>query len=396
MTAAEPTTLADALAELRRRQAELDASRRQVADLNRELDEMNRGLIALHGELEDGRQAEARLAAIVQSSDDAMFSMSLDGIVKTWNPGAAQLLGYAAAQVVGRPVETLVPDELRGEFEAAIDRIQVGGRAEPYDTRWQRKDGGQVDVTVTLSAMRDSLGVYVGFSAIMRDITHRLRADAALATARAAQEVMADRDRIARDLHDMVIQRIFGAGMALQGIAGLVTLPKAVTRIESVIGELDTTIRELRTAIFELHRDHQDVTSLRARLLDLASTAAQALGFSPTVRFDGPIDAAVPDDVAIHLLAAAREALSNVARHAHATRAEVTVSAGSELVLRVSDNGRGLGQVTRTSGLRNMRERAEEFGGTCEVVSPAGSDATTGSSATAGSGTRLEWRIPLA
>jgi PAS domain S-box-containing protein len=406
VTGAEPTTLADALETLRRRQADLDASRRQVADLNRELDEMNRGFIAVHGELEDARQAEARLAAIVQSSDDAMFSMTPDGIVETWNPGAARLLGYPAARVVGRPVETLMPDELRDEFGVAVERIRSGGRVAPYDARWRREDGGLVDVAVTLSALRDPLGAYVGFSVVLRDITHRLRADAALATARAAAEVMADRDRIARDLHDMVIQRIFGAGMALQGIAGLVTLPKAVTRIESVIGELDITIRELRMAIFELHRDPQDATSLRARVLDLVSTAADALGFSPTVSFDGPIDAAVPDDVAIHLLAVAQEALSNVARHAHASRAELTLSAGSEIVLRISDNGRGFGQVTRSSGLRNMRERAAALGGTFDAVSrphpettlDAGTTGDSGSpdSDVSESGTRIEWRIPLA
>jgi PAS domain S-box-containing protein len=364
-------------------QAELAASRREIADLHRELEETNLGLIALHAELEDARQAEARLAAIVQSSDDAMFSMTPDGVIETWNPGAERLFGFTEAEIVGLPVHVLVPDELQEEFGESLRRLLAGERAVGYDTKRLRRDGSLVDVAVTLSAMRDVSGGLVGLSTVLRDVTDRLRAEAELADARAAREVLADRDRMARDLHDGVIQRIFGAALTLQGAASLTRHPDTAARIEAVIHELDVSIWEIRAAIFTLQRGPQDPASLRAEILDLVSNAAQGLGFSPTVSFAGPVDTVVPGDVATHVLAVAREALSNMTRHAHASAGEVRLSADSELVLEVTDNGQGMGATTRRSGLRNLRDRAAALGGTFDVSSEPGA------------GTRLAWRVPL-
>jgi signal transduction histidine kinase len=237
-----------------------------------------------------------------------------------------------------------------------------------------------LDVAVALSGMRDGEGTLIGFSIVARDITHQLTVQTELAAACADQEVMADRDRIARDLHDMVIQRVFGAALALQGTIGLISHSEATARIESVIDELDATIRELRGAIFDL-RHPQQATSIQ--LLGLIGTAQGELGFAPTVSFDGPIDAAIPDQIAVHLLAVVQEALSNITRHAHASAVEVTLQIGTDLDLEVSDNGRGFGPTTRASGLANMRERAQALDGTCEVVSQPGA------------GTRIRWRIPL-
>ncbi|MFF7928267.1 sensor histidine kinase [Streptomyces mirabilis] len=232
--------------------------------------------------------------------------------------------------------------------------------------------------------MRDADGALIGFATVARDITHQVAAQAELAAARADREVMAERDRIARDLHDMVIQRVFGAGLALQSVTARITRPDFAARIHTVIEELDATIRELRGTIFELGQPAQKAASLRAQVLDEAATARGRLGFAPAVVFDGPVDAALPDTTASHLLAALREALSNVARHAHASAVRVAVHAGDELLLEVTDNGRGIDPaVTRSSGLTNLRRRAEKLGGTFEVVGrPEG-------------GTCLRWRIPL-
>jgi two-component system sensor histidine kinase DevS len=202
-----------------------------------------------------------------------------------------------------------------------------------------------------------------------------------LENARADQEVMAERDRIARDLHDMVIQRVFGAGLALQGAVSLIDLPEVSARIEAVIDELDITVRELRGAIFALHHPRQ-AAGLRARLQDVVGGAQGGLGFAPTVSFEGPIDA-VSDEIAVHLLAVVREALSNVTRHAHPSAVEVTLQAGDDLILRVVDDGRGFEPATRESGLANMRDRARILGGVCEVTSRPGA------------GTELLWRVPL-
>jgi two-component system, NarL family, sensor histidine kinase DevS len=374
---------ADPGQELALRDAELRARRQEITDLHAELEATNRGLIALHAELENARQAEARLAAIVQSSDDAMFSTAADGTIQTWNPGARRLYGYDAAEIVGRPAATLVPDEARERFEEALETIRSGDRARTYDTRQCRRDGSVVDVSVTLSVMRDGDGAATGFSAVVRDITNRLRMQVELAAARAAQEVIADRDRIARDLHDMVIQRIFAAGLSLQSMTGLIEHPQARERLRTVTEELDLTIRELRTAIFDLHHPPQETAGLRAQLLRLTSGAAGALGFTPATAFEGPIDTAVPGHVAVHLLTVVREALSNIARHAHATGAEVTISADADLTVRIADNGCGFEHPTRSSGLRNLRDRATQLGGVFEVTSRPGM------------GTRLDWRVPL-
>lgn len=377
-----PETLSEALTALQRSEAELQDSRRQITELRRELNDSDRGLIALHTELEAARHAEARLAAIVMSSDDAMISMSLQHLVETWNPGAQRLLGYTVAQIVGRPAQLLFPTEALPEFEKTLNRLGSGGHAEPYDTRWRHSDGTLIDVAVTVSAMRNGDGTLIGFSTVGRDITNMLAVQARLAVARADQEVMADRDRIARDLHDMVIQRVFGSALALQGTVSVIDNPRMAARVEAVIGELDGIIRDLRSAIFDLHNP-PEANGLSAHFLELTSDVEHGLGFAFTVSLDGPIDTAVSDEAAVHLLAVLREALSNITRHARASAVDVTLRADADLVLRVSDNGCGFGRTTRTSGLANMRKRAQTLGGDFAVTSRPGS------------GTQLEWRIPL-
>jgi PAS domain S-box-containing protein len=365
-------------------QAELERRAQLVDELSQELDATNRGLIALHTELEAVRRAEARLVAIVASSDDAMISVGPAHLVQTWNPGAQRLFGHTEQHIVGQTIDALMPDAACDAFRAVVEQIRSQAHADSYQSRWRRADGTDVDVAVTVSPMCDADGALIGFSTVARDITHQLAAQAELAAARADREVMAERDRIARDLHDMVIQRVFGAGLALQSITARITRPDTPARINKVIGELDATIRELRGTIFDLNRPTQRAASLRAQVLDETTTAQDRLGFAPAVEFVGPVDAALPDATTAHLLAVLREALSNVARHAHASAAWVAVHAADELLLEVTDNGRGIDPaVTRSSGLTNLRRRAEKLGGTFEA---------TGRSE---GGTRLRWSIPL-
>lgn len=383
----EPVTLrqelARARAELARRDAELAASRQQAADLATELEETSRGLIALHAELEQARQDAARLAAIVEWSDDAMFSLTPDAVIQTWNPGAHRLLGYAAAGITGRPVTELVPAGQAAECMALLGRAAAGELVTGQQIRCAHEDGTAVDVTVTCSAMLDADGTATGYSVVLHDITARLTAEAELAAARAERALLAERDRMARDLHDRVIQRIFAAGMSLHTAASLARNPQAAARIEAVVGSLDTAIDELRETIFTLQHGPREDVGLRGALIALAEQAAPALGFAPDVSFEGPAGT-VPDEAAAQVLAVCREALSNIARHAGASAAAVTLRTDGEVLLRVSDNGRGLGEPDRASGLRNMRERAEMLGGTFQITSQPGK------------GTRLEWRVPLA
>jgi signal transduction histidine kinase len=196
-----------------------------------------------------------------------------------------------------------------------------------------------------------------------------------------------DRERIARDLHDTVIQRLFATGLSLQGTAPLVERDpdKAAARIDAAVDDLDETVKHIRTAIFALESSHPQHEGLRARILALCREASGALGFDPHVVFDGPIDSRIPDAAAVDLLATLREGLSNVARHAGAQRVDVAVTVGEgSAQLVITDDGTGIPEDSSGGhGLPNMTTRASRHGGTLLLsAGPTG-------------GTVLRWEVPL-
>jgi signal transduction histidine kinase len=201
--------------------------------------------------------------------------------------------------------------------------------------------------------------------------------------------LVADRERIARDLHDSIVQRLFATGLSLQGAAGLVRgdPDTAERRIDAAVDDLDLTVKHIRSAIFGLEPSPgRAAEGLRQRVLDVVSEAAGMLGFEPRVLFEGPVDALTPEPVARELLATLREALSNVARHARAGRIDVVLSCeGGDLWLRVCDDGVGPPgpDEPRGHGLDNMAARAEKLGGSfaMEPASPRG--------------TEIGWRVPI-
>lgn len=200
--------------------------------------------------------------------------------------------------------------------------------------------------------------------------------------------VVEDRERIARDLHDTVIQRLFATGMSLQSTVGLVRSdPDAArARIGQAVEDLDMTIKEIRMAIFALEQHPLATEGVRSRIIEVVRDSAEALGFEPRLTFEGPVDAVVVGEAADALVTTLREALSNVARHARARHADVNVTAtGNAVSLRVVDDGVGAGDVEGASGhgVRNMRRRAEALGGTCTITSRPGA------------GTTVIWRTPL-
>ncbi|WP_407566208.1 GAF domain-containing protein [Streptomyces sp. 184] len=206
--------------------------------------------------------------------------------------------------------------------------------------------------------------------------------------------VYEDRDRIARDLHDLVIQRLFATGMQLQGAKRLERAPEVRERIDAAVDALETTIEEIRGTIYALQQEpEQAPTGLRALVLREVATAAAPLGFQPSTSFVGAVDERVDESIARHLLAALREGLSNASRHAGAGQVGVVVDATAELAdgrdavrLTVADDGRGLSPYGRRSGLRNIERRAEELGGRA-TYGPGLGDC--------GGGTSLMWEVPL-
>jgi signal transduction histidine kinase len=226
-------------------------------------------------------------------------------------------------------------------------------------------------------AAADMLATFAAQAAIALELAeHRRQAE--------RMAVFEDRDRIAKDLHDLVIQRLYATGMSLQGAISLISVPEAADRVNRAVDALDDTIKEIRSAIFALH-SHTDAkpASLRSRILYTAQEMAPALGFAPSVRLDGPLEEAVPAGIADHLLTAIRESLANVARHASASRAELTVVVDDQVRLTVTDDGVGITPGGRRSGLRNLADRATGLGGAL-AAEP-----------TRDGGTELVWQVPL-
>ncbi|MGW7419151.1 sensor histidine kinase [Streptomyces sp. NPDC054813] len=225
----------------------------------------------------------------------------------------------------------------------------------------------------------ESLQVFAAQAAIAMELAERRRDAEEIA-------VLQDRDRIARDLHDLAIQRLFATGMTLQSAGRFIEHTEASERVLRAVDDLDETIKIIRSTIFGLRaREGTSGAGLRSRAVRVAGEAAPTLGFAPSVRMEGLIDTDVPKEIADHAVAVLSEALTNVARHARADRAEVVLTTdGRELVLTVKDNGMGIPPEGRRSGLRNLAERAEELGGRLEWDCPEGG------------GTTLVWRVPVA
>jgi signal transduction histidine kinase len=226
------------------------------------------------------------------------------------------------------------------------------------------------------------------FHAIDPDLPARFAEQAALAIqvtrARDDQQRLAvfeDRDRIGRDLHDLVIQRLFAIGLGLQTTARLSDRPEINDRLSSAVDDLDATIKDIRRSIFALG-SLDEAADIQAEVTRMVDRAASALKFRPALSFEGPVRTRVSATVAPDVLAVLGEALSNASRHARASAGSVTLAVGDNVTLTVTDNGVGLPADAVESGLSNMRLRAEKLGGHCDVVGEPGG------------GTTVTWSVP--
>ncbi|MFJ9770588.1 GAF domain-containing protein [Kitasatospora sp. NPDC101157] len=219
---------------------------------------------------------------------------------------------------------------------------------------------------------------FAGQAAVAMELAERRRDSEQIA-------LLQERDRIARDLHDLAIQRLFATGMTLQGATRFIEHPEATDRVLRAIDDLDETAKTIRATIFglRLRESGPAASGLRTRVVEVVERAARSLGFAPALRMSGLLDVTVPPEIAEAVVAVLEEALSNAARHAGADTVEISLVADRELTLTVTDDGIGLPEGGRRSGLANLADRAAGFGGTFTAR------------ARQEGGTELVWRVPL-
>jgi PAS domain S-box-containing protein len=335
----------------------------------------------------ESQLSDAVLRQALDAAPDGIAVVDDTGVIVFVNPMVEQLFEYPREELVGMSVDLLLPEKTRGlhagrRAEYAV-RPRTRSMGTGLDLRGRRRSGAEFPLEISLSPLH--MGDRLLVIAVIRDITERRAADDELQRAHEVLALVDDRERIARDLHDTVIQRLFAVGLSLQGALTRAASDPAIERIQLAIDDIDVTIRDIRSSIFALHTRQPFGASLRDDVVVVAREAARALGFEPSVMLDGPVDSVVTDDVREQLLATLREALSNVTKHARASAVniELVVNA-NEAFLRVRDDGIGIGSPGEGSGLRNMRERATAFGGSCEITRPS-----------AEGGTYIEWRVPL-
>ena len=349
------------------------------------------------------REAHAhRIQRSLDAIRDGVFMFDPDTLGFTYvNQGAIEQAGCSRTELLQMgPLDIMVEvdePELRELLRPLLEH-RVGSRS--ITTRHRRADGSTLAVEVLVQVPDLGPDVAPTVVALVRDISERIEQDERLRAAHQELQLAEDRERIAQELHDTVIQRLFATGMGVQALAGRMSDPQVSERLGQVVDDLDTTIRDIRTAIFGLQGGVFGA-GVRAEVLKVAHEAASALGFEPRVRFLGPIDAVVTPEVAEHLVPTLREALANVARHARASRVEVTVRSSTDrLHLRVEDDGVGPGAVAIDGapgdgltgrGLLNIASRAESLGGTC-ALRPAATEDDVDEGTT---GAILDWDVPI-
>ncbi|HUI06935.1 MAG TPA: PAS domain S-box protein [Verrucomicrobiae bacterium] len=332
------------------------------------------------------REALLRLAALVRHSDDAIIGATLDGTITSWNSGAEQIYGYLAAEMIGHPFTVLVPPEHAAEEQELKARVERGEPVRRFETVQVRKDGTRVDVSLTMSRIKDITGELIGVSVVARDITERKWAERDRArlfdqlrtgrerTRRLAQRALAaseeERRRLSRELHDEASQMFTVLKIKL----GLLRAdpPSDVAalreRLDQLISLTDSTDNQLRAVARSLRPPVLDTLGLSAGLEDLCREFAQRAGL--IVDYQGIETLKLSETVSTCLYRVVQEALTNVAKHANAQHVEVRLlTKDGTLQLSVADDGQGFDVAASQTGLglEGMRERIDLLGGRLEI-----------------------------
>jgi PAS domain S-box-containing protein len=342
-------------------------------------------------------EALARLAAIVDSSEDAIIGKTLDTAIFSWNHGAERIYGYTAAEAIGQPIGMLLPPGSEDEVPTIMERIRRGDKVEHYETKRQRKDGTIIEVSVAVSPIKTSDGDVIGASAVARDITERRQAESARAQQAAHRLLLErvfvtqeqERRRIARELHDEAGQLMASVLVGLRALDDSHTIDEAKAQAQRLrevvvkaIDEVGRLARGLHSSVLD---DHGLGVALHRYVADYSKT--QNLAVDLTLNEPDTIE--LPPAVQLAVFRIVQEALTNVARHSAATAISIRVARSARgLETTIVDNGSGFdadGASLHTEvhlGLQSMRERAAILGGTVSVTSGA-------------TGTTISVHIPL-
>ena len=334
--------------------------------------------------LPDAPLATAVLLEALEQAPDAIIICDRAGSMEYVNRSVVAMLGYSRADLLGKTIEVLVPDRFRSQHRshrfAYVDSPSTRPMGLGMQLSARHCDGREIPVEISLSPVwGETAGRVI---AVMRDVAERRQLLDQIVEAHERLAIAEDRDRIARDLHDTVIQRLFAPGLSLQAAIGR---PDTGDRIDQAVASIDDAIRDLRTSIFSLRRPLDPRTvgdSVRATI----DEARRMLDCPLDVRIGGEVEYRIPSRLRADLVAVIRESLTNIVKHASARRVGVDVDIeGEKLVVRVSDDGTGFEHDGSQSGqgLRNLRDRAMSLGGQCDI------------SSSPGEGTHIVFAIPL-
>lgn len=365
------------------------------------------------------------LAAIVDSSDDAIVSKTLDGIITSWNAGAERLFGYTASEAVGQHISLIIPPDRMGEETVIIERIKKGEGIEHFDTVRVRKDKKPLDISLTISPLRDGSGKIIGASKIARDITERKRSERALRESEERYRTLADaletqvqfrtlelerrnselrvltgrlmqaqdveRRHIARELHDSAGQTLAALGMSLAELtekaSGNPALAESVNSAEELVRHLT---QEIRTTSYLLHPPMLDETGIRSALSWYVQGLGERSGLQIDLKIPGNFGR-LPSEMEILIFRLVQECLTNIHRHSGSKTAQIEIARERESVrVVVQDQGAGMSPQRLAEiqshgtgvGIRGMRERLRQFHGDLVIESN-------------GSGTRVHASLPL-
>ncbi len=331
---------------------------------------------------------DAVLRQALEEGPDGLLIADSAGTIRFVNSALCRMTGYAPNDLLGQPIEVLVPDRIRRHHKDLRNGYIAEPRPRPMGRGLAltatRSDGSEFAVEISLSPVSDTRERFT--IASIRDISERLEEAEQLRNTQEMLTLSSERERIARDLHDTVLQRLFGLGLEIQALA-MKDSGTATPRLEHAVDEIDLIIKEIRTSVFTLGAARRE-GSLGQELGDIIAQAARVLGYSPRLSIEGPLENMISARIRPDLTASLREALANVARHSRATTVAVDLVVHDySLVMKVTDNGRGLpldAMSKAGNGLQNMQARAQDHGGSCVLRSE-----TNG-------GTTVEWTISLA